>query len=311
MRKAITRFLQKLGVVRLLGKLNLVNPASLVYGVLKKEGWAAIFRNTKYFFTGFKHNNLPIPPFQMRFYVAGTFDIDWFMSIGRTAADTIVGALKENNLEIDRFDNILDFGCGCGRVARYWGDLKHARVFGSDYNSNLVSWCNNNLKFGTFKVNKLDPPLPFDSEQFDFIYALSVFTHLQENSQHAWMEELTRVLKPNGYCLITTHGESYLDVLNQEDQQRFMNSGFVVTNKEVSGTNYCNTYNSFDFVKKKLAMNFSIVSFIPEGARGNPHQDLYLLKKCNPGQSTLETAGEKHADQYDALQASNLERIEG
>ena len=279
MRRAIIRFLEKLGVVRLLGKLDLVKPASLVYGAIKNGNRMAVFRNMKYFKTGFKHNNVPIPSFNMRFYVSGSFDIDWFIKIGKLGATTITDVLKQNNLDMDRFDTVLDFGCGCGRVARFWSDLKHVRIFGCDYNPKLLGWCRKNLKFGTFSVNQLDPPLKFDDNQFDFIYALSVFTHLPESSQHAWIKELTRVLKPTGYCLITTHGESYLNALTPEQQQQFRDSGLVVKNETVSGTNYCNAYQSYEFVKEKLAPHFSIVSFIPEGAKGNPHQDLYLLAK--------------------------------
>jgi SAM-dependent methyltransferase len=279
MKKMIARFLLSPRFIRLLGKLGIVNFASLIYGALKSENRVALFRNLKYFKTRFKHNNLPIPSSRMRFYVAGTFGIEWFLKLGRLGADTITDVLKDNNLDIDHFEAILDFGCGCGRVTRYWKDLKNVKVFGCDYNPTLLDWCSNNLKFGNFRVNQLDPPLSFDDNQFDFIYALSVFTHLPESTQHAWIEELSRILKPNGYLMITTHGESYLSRLTPNERKCFNNNGLVVSNEEVSGTNFCHTYHSYAFVKEKLASGFSIVSFIPEGAKGNPHQDLYLLSK--------------------------------
>ncbi len=279
MRRKIIRFLEKLGVIRLLGKLNLVKPASLIYGAIKNNNLSAISNNMKYFKTGFKHNGLPIPPFSMRFYVSGSFDIDWFMKIGKEGADAITDVLKENNVDIDQFDDVLDFGCGCGRVFRHWSELKHAKVHGCDYNPDLLGWCRDNLKYGDFKINQLDPPLPFEDNQFDFIYALSVFTHLPEDTQFAWIAEWTRVLRPNGYILFTLHGESYLEALTPEEQQQFKEVGLVLKNEEISGTNYCNAYHRYEYVKEKLVPGFTIVSFIPEGARGNPHQDLYLLKK--------------------------------
>jgi ubiquinone/menaquinone biosynthesis C-methylase UbiE len=65
-------------------------------------------------------------------------------------------------------------------------------------------------RFAQFEVNGLAPPLAYEANHFDFIYALSVFTHLPESLQTAWMSELARVLKPGGYLLMTTHRECYL-----------------------------------------------------------------------------------------------------
>jgi hypothetical protein len=39
----------------------------------------------------------------------------------------------------------------------------------------LVRWCRRNLPFADFGINHLDPPLPYEEEQFDLIYALSGF----------------------------------------------------------------------------------------------------------------------------------------
>ena len=73
--------------------------------------------------------------------------------------------------------SILDFGCGCGRVVRWWRDLP-AEIHGSDFNPTLVRWCRENLPFGVFEVNRPEPPLPYPDDSFDLVYALSVLTHL-------------------------------------------------------------------------------------------------------------------------------------
>ena len=73
---------------------------------------------------------------------------------------------------------ILDFGCGVGRVTRHFRSTCQAQLFGTDINESLINWCQQNLKFGQFQVNPLTGKLAYEDQQFDMIYALSVFTHL-------------------------------------------------------------------------------------------------------------------------------------
>jgi SAM-dependent methyltransferase len=58
-----------------------------------------------------------------------------------------------------------------------------------------------------FVVTEPSAHLPFKDESFDFICAISVFTHLKENHV-AWLCELLRVLAPNGALYMTVHDET-------------------------------------------------------------------------------------------------------
>src|SRR2546426_1089906 len=92
-------------------------------------------------------DKLPIPPAHLIFLVAGSSDIEWFLKGGSLAAESVVGLLQNNGVDINAMDVILDFGCGSGRVLRYWESLRETRVCGSDYNPLLVDWCKRNLLF--------------------------------------------------------------------------------------------------------------------------------------------------------------------
>jgi SAM-dependent methyltransferase len=141
-----------------------------------------------------------------------------------------------------------------------------------------IAWCCRNLPFAEFRVNGLRPPLPYAVEQFALVYALSVFTHLPEELQRPWFEELARVLVPGGHLLVSVHGDSYLPDLS-EDEQRLFRAGDLVVREGPPGSNSCGAYHPRSYLNRVLAHRLSLLEVEPEGARGNPPQDLVILRK--------------------------------
>jgi SAM-dependent methyltransferase len=128
-------------------------------------------------------------------------------------------------------------------------------------------------------VTELEPPLPYEDGSFGLIYAFSVFTHLTEALQHAWMRECARVLRPGGLLLISTMGEYYLSRgrLSPSEQDAFRSGNVVVLYDGSPGTSLCSAYHPPVYVHKRLAREFDVVDFSPT-AEGGPH-DLHLLRK--------------------------------
>lgn len=215
----------------------------------------------------------PLPPRPLMVRVAGTADPDWFLRAGRAGYDAIAAAVP-----LAELDSLLDFGCGCGRVTRYWHDFPGS-VAGSDLDARAIAWCRDNLAFARFEQNGLQPPLAFADESFDLVYALSVFTHLTAELQLAWRDELRRVLRPGGSLLVSTHGRSYLPRLVGEERERFEAGELVVRWGEVAGSNLCSAYHPERYLRETFAEGFELVRLDPEGARGNPTQDLVLLRR--------------------------------
>ena len=213
----------------------------------------------------------PLPPRRLMVRVAGTADADWFLRSGRAAYDAIAA-----HVPVAELDAVLDFGCGCGRVTRYWNTFE-GRVHGSDMSAKAIDWCRTNLTFAGFETNGLAPPLAFDDASFDLVYALSVFTHLTEDLQLAWRDELRRILRPGGFLLLTTHGQAYAPRLTDAERARFDAGELVVRWGAVAGTNLCSAYHPERYLRATLAEGFRFVELEPEGARGNPTQDLVLL----------------------------------
>lgn len=216
---------------------------------------------------------MPLPPRRLMVRVAGTADADWFLRSGRAGYDAIAA-----HVALADAGAVLDFGCGCGRVTRYFHDHRGA-VAGSDVSRDAIDWCRTNLDFARFEVNGLAPPLAFEDESFDFVYALSVFTHLTADLQLAWRDELRRVLRPGGRLLVTTHGRSYLPRLDEDERASFDAGELVVRWGDVVGSNLCSAYHPEPYLRDTFADGFEFLELDPEGARGNPTQDLVLLQK--------------------------------
>ena len=159
-----------------------------------------------------------MPPPEMVALVAGFIKPEEFFRYGKYAATWIAEMLARNGVTPRGLGTVLDFGCGCGRVIRHWPALTDAQLHGSDYNPISSSGARENLTFGDFRTNELEPPLPFDDDTFDFVYALSIFTHLDADLQMPWIEELTRVTKPGGVMLPTFHGRSRVEYMREHGE---------------------------------------------------------------------------------------------
>jgi SAM-dependent methyltransferase len=220
-----------------------------------------------------------VPPASLIVRVAGTPDVAWFLRGGRLAAGSVRAALWRQGRRIEELGAVLDFGCGCGRVSRNWLALRDTDVFGSDMNEQAIEWCRRNLPFASFEVNGLAPPLAFETAHFDLVYALSVFTHLPEEIQLLWMRELERVLRPGGLLMLSTHGEHYVPRLAVDERARFAAGEVVVRWDEVAGTNLCTAFHPPSYVRDRLAARFEPLEFLAEGAKGNPHQDLFVFRR--------------------------------
>ena len=219
------------------------------------------------------------------FLVQGTANVREFLNDGRATALELTRVLGGSGVEIGSLPKILDFGCGCGRVIRHLHAVARGQLHGTDYNREAIDWCRQSLRFGKFEANGLWPPLPYMEGEFDLIYALSVFTHLPEALQVAWMSELSRVLKPGGHLLITTHGECFLPHMTAEEQKAFRSGRLVVREASLAGSNRFFTAHPFEYMKTHLPPNLSVVDFVPETRRkGQPPsrlcwQDGYVMVK--------------------------------
>jgi SAM-dependent methyltransferase len=228
--------------------------------------------------------DLPVPPPRLRVEVAGTPEVEWFLESGRRQAEIVRSAAERNGAPLESAGRMLDFGCGCGRVLRHWAGLDGPEIHGSDYNERLAGWCAGHLPFVTVSVNRLEPPTGYANGQFDFVYAISVFTHLPHELERGWIDELSRITALGGLLLLTTHGDSYADRLDVDERARYDAGEPVVRWPGVAGSNLCTTFHPEPYVRAQLAPGLELLELTPDGGTvGSRQQDLVVFRKPAPG----------------------------
>lgn len=234
-------------------------------------------------------DGLPVPPALLRVRVTGELaERDEWLRHSAIDADLIRAALQRAGRPIEGMRSLLDFGCGCGRVARHWAGLERTEVFGADVSRDAIRWCDRNLDFMNATESGPMPPLPYPGARFELIYALSVLTHLTEEAGLAWIGELTRVLEPGGFLLFTVHGPRWTSLLPPEDLKRF-EAGQVVVKDEpdaMAGTNAYAAFHPPAYVRDRLLAphGLELIEAVYEDPTGEgltpmPAQDNYLVRR--------------------------------
>ena len=114
--------------------------------------------------------------------------------------------------------NVLDFGCGWGRVSRFfWHEVASDHIHGVDVDFDAVAVCRNLGVPGKYALVRPDGALPFADRSMDLAYAVSVFTHLALPSADHWMKELARVVRPGGVLAVTVESRKFLEQIPSID----------------------------------------------------------------------------------------------
>jgi SAM-dependent methyltransferase len=155
---------------------------------------------------------LALPPARLRHCVGPNSSRSEFLHVGALCASDLTKVYVQLGRRQEDDRRWLDFGSGCGRVARHLvgpaatasagpGAIEYTGV---DVDRRQIAWAARHLP-GRFEVIPAAPPTALAAGSFDVIFTISVFTHLDEAMQEAWLAELARLLRPGGLLLATTH----------------------------------------------------------------------------------------------------------
>jgi SAM-dependent methyltransferase len=224
-------------------------------------------------------HGLPPPPKHLQVRVGGEYQN--FIAHGYSLCGQLGGHLAAvTGRRLSEFYSILDFGCGCGRVTRPLKRLlaQDARIHGLDIDPEAIAWAAENYKgIAEFRVGPTAPPTPYADNTFDLIYGISVFTHLPEDMQFAWLDELRRITRPGGYLALSTHGEHHAD---WGDDAAARQKGFVYkVHQNVPGLPdfYQGACHTEEYIRREWGKYFEVLGLAYRGL--DNWQDIVFLRK--------------------------------
>lgn len=133
--------------------------------------------------------------------------------------------------------SILDLGCGYGRLSkRILNEFPNTFTFGIDVAKHYVDLYNKDLApRGKAQVGDIRK-LPFKDNYFDVVFIVTTLMYLEEKSdQQKAVEELLRVLKPNG---------KFIFIERNPDGHKVMTLGGILTlirgksNQEITSVSF-------------------------------------------------------------------------
>ena len=174
-------------------------------------------------------------------------------------------AVKHNNAPLHAHQNLLDFGCGAGRILQFLPT--GGQLAGCDVNGHLVRFTENSFPEAGIYQNNMTPPLKWASASFDLVYSFSVFSHLTLENERAWLREFHRVGRPGCLYLITVHGDWFIEAtLPPVEQELIRETGFLFrdvhqrTGSEMDFPNgYEASYHTSNFIRDDWGKEFEVL----------------------------------------------------
>lgn len=236
----------------------------------------------------------PFPPAELMYRTTGLQKNRDFAQHGADIISALSGA---SPYPLNTFGTVLDFGVGVGRVARYFKGFA-GRYIGLDIDPDNLRWIAETMPWVDAVRSKPNAAIPIGSGLVDAAISISVFTHIDEATTAFYIDELHRLLRPDGIALLTLHGERALQRgLDDTTVARLMGIeagrleqakatleqtgfDFIEQYTHLTQDNYCygTTFISRRKAEKLFSRRFTVLNFVPGAIHS--FQDLIVLKRA-------------------------------
>ena len=209
-----------------------------------------------------------------------------FTAIGSIVANT----LEQYAVDLNSVTQILDFGCGLGRVmAPMLAKAPQAEFTGFDIDPMMLDWCRHLLPDARCRLVSSLFDLPDNA--YDLIYVVSVFTHLDVTADF-WLAEIQRILKPTGKAFITYHDDTLFEEIVGGPSLPDLPPGTKLHDRYVAGRGtqeggvVMGTFYTTEYWESLLAQRFSIACSVPRGLFGHQSFSIITKKQVMPDRTT-------------------------
>jgi SAM-dependent methyltransferase len=212
---------------------------------------------------------------------------------GRNVVALVEETLAAAGKQIEDVERWLDFGCGYGRVLRFLLErVPPERVSASDVTAEGVEFCR--AEFGVTALRSRSELAAVQLGSFDFVYAISVITHLDERNSVDFLRLLGDSLTEGGIALLTTHGEwslahpghygSEYEARAEEIEAAVRERGIAYLRYEFAPDDYGMTWHSREFLEGTMTelhgTQLRPLLCKPRGLDG--HQDVFAYQRVAP-----------------------------
>ena len=130
---------------------------------------------------------------------------------------------------------VLDLGCGCGKLARFFCLNPGLTYVGIDLFAPSIRWCRrafapfsdrfdfihfdgqSDIYNPTGKIKSSEYVLPLEDSEMDMTICASLFTHLFEADARHYLEEIARITKPGGQAIVSIHNAPQGGIYSGDD----------------------------------------------------------------------------------------------
>ena len=189
--------------------------------------------------------------------------------------DQALHAVGRDFADVDRW---LDYGCGYGRVLRYLlMRVDASRVWATAVLPEAVRFCER--EFGVHPLLSVDELPELGAGRFDFVYAISVITHLNPAASVEFLRLMGNTVSDDGVVLFTTQGICTVEHLAHAGltesvvqrrasiAEELRTTGLSYVPYEYYRTNYGVTFHARDWVESAMRAAhgdlLKLVSYVP------------------------------------------------